>query len=196
VPILATPLLIHYLVGFYINLPFGAATAVLLIFFFHPRRDDNSLRFRQKLLHLDLPGFVIFIPAVLMLLLAVEWGGGKFPWHSATIIGLLCGCAGMMVVFAVWQWYQKDEASIPPKIFLSRNILTASVTSFFFFGSLQLMIYYLPIWFQVIKRASPTKSGIMLLPTVIGTLIFTMAGGALGRSILSYTFTTQWLTYP
>jgi hypothetical protein len=56
----ATPLLINHLVGFYINLPFGAATAVLLFFFFHPRRDDNSLRFRQKLLRLDLPGFLIF----------------------------------------------------------------------------------------------------------------------------------------
>jgi hypothetical protein len=127
----------------------------------------------------------MFIPAVIMLLLAVQWGGHTFAWNSATIIGLLCGFVGMVVVFTVWQWRQQDEASIPPKIFLNRNIYTASFISFFMMGCLQTTAYYLPIWFQVIKGASPQQSGIDILPVVLSSGLFTFVAGGLGGSFFS-----------
>src|ERR1700722_20350750 len=67
--------LLKYFIGFYINLPAGAATALLLVLFFHPgERETSKLLFTQKLEYLDLLGFLIFIPAAIMLLLAVQWG--------------------------------------------------------------------------------------------------------------------------
>ncbi|RFU31486.1 hypothetical protein B7463_g4855, partial [Scytalidium lignicola] len=165
---------------FYINLPCGGVTASILFFFFHPpKRVRSSLSLLQKLRRLDLPGFAIFFPGILMLLLAIEWGGSKYPWNSATVIGLLCGSVGTLILFVVWEWHQQANASIPLKIFLQRTILTSSLSSLFTFGSMQVGIYYLPIWFQVIKDASPTKSGIMFLPTVISCLLFTLTAGTL-----------------
>ncbi|KAH8799180.1 major facilitator superfamily domain-containing protein [Xylogone sp. PMI_703] len=165
---------------FYINLPCGAVTASILFFFFHPpKRVRSSMSLREKLGRVDIPGLAIFVPGILMLLLAIEWGGSKYAWHSATIIGLLCGSAGTLAVFMAWQWHQQSEASIPPKIFLQRTVFTSSLSSLFTFGSIQIGIYYLPIWFQVIKDASPTKSGVMFLPTVISCLIFTLVAGGL-----------------
>jgi len=69
------------------------------------------LPLREKLKHLDPGGLAIFIKAVVMLLLAVQWGGNKHAWKSTTIIDLLIGFAVPIVIFGLSQWYQNDEAS-------------------------------------------------------------------------------------
>uniref|UniRef100_A0A8H7TSB3 Major facilitator superfamily (MFS) profile domain-containing protein n=1 Tax=Bionectria ochroleuca TaxID=29856 RepID=A0A8H7TSB3_BIOOC len=78
---------------FYINLPIGGLAMVIVFFFVRVTRNTASTvsqtflsRFRQ----LDISGTAIFIPAVICLLLALQWGGAEYPWKSATIIGLFC----------------------------------------------------------------------------------------------------------
>ena len=170
---------------FYINLPFGAITAVITVFFFRPNdRSTTQLPFQQKLKHLDLPGLLLFVPAVIMLLLAVQWGGNKHAWKSATVIGLIIGFALLMSVFAAWQWHQQDEASIPPRIIGQRSVYSAATMLFFGLGSVQLVAYYLPIWFQVIKGATPVESGIRFVPSVLGNFVMSIISGALGTYLL------------
>jgi hypothetical protein len=150
------------------------------------KRDASQLSLIEKLKRLDLPGFALFIPAVIMLLLAVQWGGTKYSWNSATVIGLLCGFVGMLAIFIAWQWHAQDDASVPPRILLNRNVAVACVVSFFMFGSLQLIVYFLPIWFQVIKGATPTQSGINFLAAVLATMLFTFIAGGLGKLIVGH----------
>jgi hypothetical protein len=174
-------------IGFFINLPAGGVTAFLLFLFFHPvKREASQLSIIEKMKRLDLPGFALFIPAIVMLLLAVQWGGFKYSWNSATIIGLLCGFVGMLGIFIAWQWHAQEDASIPPRIMMNRDVVIACVVSFFMFGSLQLIVYFLPIWFQVIKGATPTQSGINFLPAVLATMLFTFIAGGLGKLALGH----------
>ena len=140
----------------------------------------------KKFKHLDPLGFILFAPAVIMLLLALQWGGEKYKWKSATIIGLLCGFAVLTPVFCMWQRHEQDEASIPPKIFMQRTVFSSAIVGWFAFGGLQLVTYYLPIWFQVILGASPTKSGVYYLPSVLGDISASVMGGVLGRLPLSF----------
>lgn len=37
-------------------------------------------------------------------------------------------------------------------------------------GSLLLITYYLPIWFQSVKKVGPTMSGVMILPTFLAQI--------------------------
>jgi hypothetical protein len=62
-----------------INLPFGLVTALFIIFFFESpkRKKAAKLTFREQLKHFDLEGFFFFAPAVVSLLLALQWGGSK-----------------------------------------------------------------------------------------------------------------------
>lgn len=136
----------------------------------------------ERVRKLDLLGFILFAPAIIMLLLAVQWGGNAYPWRSARIIGLFCGAGGLLLVFAAWEWRKQDEASIPPKLLSQRSVFLGSVIGFLASGSLQLVTYYLPLWFQVIKGASPTKSGVMNLPSILGTVILSVVAGGLGES--------------
>lgn len=99
----------------------------------------------QKMKHLDIIGILLFIPSVLMLLLAVQWGGHRYAWKSATIIGLFIGAGGMIIVFGAWEWRQQEEASIPPRIIRNKNLLFAALLSLVVVGSMNLVVYYMPI---------------------------------------------------
>ncbi|KAF8865990.1 MFS general substrate transporter [Acephala macrosclerotiorum] len=165
---------------FYINLPLGALTVVVLVVVFHPaERPETRLPLQEKISHLDLPGLLLFIPSVIMLLLAVQWGGNKYAWKSSTIIGLFVGFGLTMLAFAAWEWRQQDEASIPPRIIRQRSILAAIVIVFLGMGSVQLQAYYLPMWFQVIQNATPLHSGIRFLPSVLSNFVMSILGGAM-----------------
>ena len=160
---------------FCINLPVGAVTAIALVLLFHPPIRPNEERpLLERVRKLDLIGAFLFIPSIIMILLALQWGGNKYPWHSATIIGLICGFVSLFLVFIAWQLHQGDRAMIPPRFLHKRTIIASSLTSMCVFGSLFVTIYYLPEWFQVIKAASPLKSGVMnialFVPQIIGSI--------------------------
>ena len=117
-----------------------------------------------------------------MFLLAIEWGGDKFAWSSPTIIGLFCGSFATMVAFAVWEYHRGEDAMIPRHIISQRIVLCGCATVFFQLGSLLLLIYYLPVWFQVVLGVSPIESGIHTLPTIISQITGGMLQGTLSKS--------------
>lgn len=158
---------------FWINLPIGAITVITIILFFKPTTsyDPDDKTIWQKLEALDFVGFSLFAPAIIMVLLALQWGGSLHPWKSATIIGLLVGGGILGIVFALWQRYRGDHAMIPPRIITERTMFFACSTEFFAMGACFVSIYYLPEWFQVIKNASPTNSGLMYLPLALSDVL-------------------------
>lgn len=66
---------------FYINLPAGGVAAALLLLTRIPDAHSKGkpTEVLREIHHkLDLIGFVLFAPAVIMLLLAMQWGGNKY----------------------------------------------------------------------------------------------------------------------
>lgn len=168
------------------NLPLGGI--VFLIFFFFVRLPDRKLKDGDnsvvtKLLQLDLGGFAIFAAACVMLLIGLQWGGTKYSWSSSKVIGLLCGGGAGFALFGVWLAYKGDDAMIPPRILGSRKLVATGLTQFFQSGGTFILMYYLPIWFQSIKNASPLMSGVMILPTIISQIIASPLSGFLGKNV-------------
>lgn len=117
------------------------------MFFFHvPKRPLEKLDLKEKLSHLDLPGLALFVPAIIMILLVLQWGGHNYAWQSSQIIGLLVGFVLLIALYVMWQWKQQDEASIPPRIFLQRTVWSGCLILFFGLGTVILAAYYLPLW--------------------------------------------------
>lgn len=166
---------------FWINLPLGAVTLVTLFFCFHPPKGDDdvpqSLTIFDKLRKFDFIGLFLFGPSVVMLLLAVQWGGTTRPWNSATIIGLFVGGGLLSIVFALWQVRQGDAAMIPPRLLTERSMLFSCTAEFFAMGAIYISIYYLPEWFQVVRDASSTQSGVMYLPLALSDVFAAIATG-------------------
>lgn len=115
-----------------------------------------------------------------MLLLALQWGGIEHPWSSSVVIGLLVGFGVVMILFVLWTLRQKENALIPPRLFtVNRNPALLCAAAFFVNGPFQVIIYWLPIWFQGVLGASPTRSGINFFPTVISDVLAAFIGSAI-----------------
>ncbi|KAK9236192.1 major facilitator superfamily domain-containing protein [Lipomyces kononenkoae] len=167
---------------FYINLPLGGAVAIPFVLFIKlpvTRLTTSNLTVVQKILKIDLIGFLGFASACVMCLLGLEWGGETYPWNSATVIGLLCGGFIGFICVCGWFVYRRDSALIPPRLLKNRINCAIALTAFTQAGGTYTAQYWLPIWFQGVKGASPISSGIMILPTIISQLIASVSCGIL-----------------
>ncbi|KAF2015868.1 MFS general substrate transporter [Aaosphaeria arxii CBS 175.79] len=174
---------------FYINLPFGAVTAAFIIPFFNVTRrgKKSDATFVQQLQKLDLHGTALFLPAIVCLLLALQWGGSKYEWGSGRIIALLVLFGVLIIGFIVVQWWKGEDATVPPRVFLNRNVWGSAWFGAMLGAAFFILVYYLPIWFQAIKGVSATKSGIMNLPAILGLVIISMLAGGAVTAIGYYT---------
>lgn len=128
---------------FYINLPIGAVTAVFIVFFFKgtSREELSTLTWRQKILKLDLPGTCAFIPAVICLLLALQWGGSKYHWSNARIIALFVVAGVLLIAFVAIQRWQQDDGTVPPRIYFQRSVIAGSWFSFCLGGAFFILVF-------------------------------------------------------
>ncbi|KAK3196968.1 hypothetical protein GRF29_1536g165079 [Pseudopithomyces chartarum] len=174
---------------FYINLPLGAVTAAFIIPFFTIKRQTAKVNatLSQQIRKFDLEGTALFLPAIICLLLALQWGGSKYPWKSGRIIALLV-IAGLLIIgFLAIQVWKQEDATVPPRVFKNRNVWGSAWFGAMLGAAFFVMVYYLPIWFQSIKGVSATKSGIMNLPAILGLVVISMIAGGAVTAIGYYT---------
>lgn len=161
----------------------------IVIFFKEPERDSAKevSSWKERFARFDPIGTAVFIPAIICLLLALQWGGSKYNWGNARIIALfvLFGILGM--AFAAIQFWKGEYATVPPRIISQRSIASASFFATCLGASFFLLIYFVPIWFQAIKDVSATKSGIMNLPMVLGVVIMSIGTGGAVTALGYYT---------
>ncbi|KAL9006983.1 MAG: hypothetical protein Q9188_000271 [Gyalolechia gomerana] len=172
---------------FYINLPLGAVTILgIAIFFKSPQREKQaSIGFKARFRQFDPVGTTLFMPAIICLLLALQWGGSEYSWGNGRIIALFVIAGILALAFAFVQFRQGDNATIPIRIVKQRSMATASWFVFCLGASFFVLIYFVPIWFQAIKGVSATKSGIMVLPMILSLVLISVISGV-GVTVLGY----------
>jgi MFS family permease len=109
---------------FYVNLPIGAMVILGIILFFkaHDKTHEEPRDAKTRLLSLDPIGTVVFMPSIICLLIALQWGGSKYPWHDARIIALLVVFVVLIVIFIVVQIKNGENATTPLRIISQRSI--------------------------------------------------------------------------
>ncbi|KAI0123493.1 major facilitator superfamily domain-containing protein [Xylariales sp. AK1849] len=168
---------------FYINLPLGAVAAVLLVFTRIPELTVKpplswSL-VRNTIPELDLFGFILFAPASVMFLLALQFGGNSHPWNSAVVIGLFCGAGATAIIFGIWEFRMGDRAMIPGSVVKIRIVWSSVVQGMALMTTVYVSSQFLPIYFQGVKGDGPTMSGVSLLPSILSQLLFAVLSGIL-----------------
>ncbi|KAI4121179.1 MAG: hypothetical protein LQ338_006514 [Usnochroma carphineum] len=174
---------------FYINLPIGAVTTVIIFLFFKApkRKNVSSLSFWQKINELDTLGTLAFLPAIVCLLIGLQWGGTRYHWKNARIVVLLVFAGLLSVAFIAIQIWKQEKATVPPRIIRQRSIAFGTWFSFWLGSAYFLLIYYLPIWFQAVKGVSATQSGIRNLPLIMAHVICALLAGGLITATGYYT---------
>jgi hypothetical protein len=172
------------LLGFYLNLPFGGVVALFLLLIKVPDRIDRTNNATRLTIlglakKLDIAGFLIFAPATVMLLMALQWGGTEHPWNSATIIGLFCGAGASLIPFVIWEYYVGDNAMIPVSVIRHRVVWSSCIYGAFFLGAVMTFTYYMPIYFQAVRGVSPSLSGVYLFPSILSQMIAAVLSGVM-----------------
>ena len=170
---------------FFINLPCGAFVAAVFFTVQIPEGVKPSARLAtiSQIFHtLDVVGFLIFAPAIIMFLLALSWGGTTgYPWGSATIIGLFVGSAPVFAIFLAWEHYRGATAMLPLAMFSQRVVGFATLVQFFAMGGMIVTVYYMPVWFQAVLGKKPTLAGAFLVPMVGAQILTAVTGGILSK---------------
>ena len=147
-------------------------------------KSDSSSKCLSTLKKLDIIGFALFAPAAIQFLLALEWGGSRYAWKSSTIIGLFCGAASTFCVFLAWEYRRGDSAMIPFSMIRRRIVWCSCSVALLFMATLSITSYYMPIYFQAIRNATPTMSGVYILPAILSQIVFATVSGVLGTRLI------------
>jgi MFS transporter len=110
--------------------------------------------------------------------LALTLGGTSYAWDSGLIIGLGLATVVLLVAFVLVE-QRAAEPVLPPRLFRNHVFTVTSgiglIVGFGLFGS----VTYLPLFLQVVNHASPTSSGLQILPLMGGLLLTSIASGQL-----------------
>jgi len=175
----------HITSGFYINLPLGALSLIMISFIRLPdqrQKPEEKPKLLAIINRLDPIGFILFASACVEILLAFQLGGSSYAWNSSTIIGLFVGFGATLVVFTFWESHRGDTAMIPLSMLGQRVVYSSCLTVVSQFGSLQVFAYFLPLWFQTIKGVDPILSGAYFMATAGPLIAATVITGILGIS--------------
>jgi hypothetical protein len=106
---------------------------------------------------LDLAGAGLMVAAALALLLALAWGGVRYPWTSPTIVGLFAASAALWVAFA-WRLLHAAEPFIPLTMLAEPVVLGIAAAGFFSIGTIVGLSIFIPIYVELVLAHSPSAS--------------------------------------
>ncbi|POS80608.1 SGE1 [Diaporthe helianthi] len=187
---------------FYVNLPIAAACAAVILFLFRPAAARTKkhvvgvgvvpLSLREKMAHMDPAGVLLVLAALVCFTRAVEVAGVHRAWGSGEVIGLFVGSGVAAVAFVVSQYLQGDHALLVSRLVRQRGVWVSMGFGFFHEGAFCLLLYYMPIYFQVVAGISPSEAGFRNLPLLISCAIGSALTGFLVSRFGYYTPFMVW----
>ncbi|PQE08163.1 major Facilitator Superfamily protein [Rutstroemia sp. NJR-2017a BVV2] len=164
---------------FYLNLPIGGVALVFLFLFLNVHYDKET-HLMDRLKRIDWIGNIIFVLAMVSILIALSWAGSKYPWSSFRIlVPLILGLLGLVGFLAYEASPWCVEPTMPLHLFTNRTSTTAYALTFLHSIATISAIYFLPIYFQGVRSASPARSGVDLLPTILFLIPAAITAGGL-----------------
>src|SRR5690349_19002009 len=114
--------------------------------------------------------------AATAIILMTTWGGTQYAWGSVQVIGLavlgLVSTAAFLAIEA-----RAAEPILPLGVFRNRNFSVAIAMSFLLGLALFGALTFLPLYQQTVQHLSPTQSGLMLIPMMLGSTVTALISG-------------------
>ncbi|KAK7736131.1 hypothetical protein SLS53_007158 [Cytospora paraplurivora] len=165
---------------FYINLPVGGVSLIMLFSFLHVRSRRDSDWFTRLVRGVDLIGNLLIVAGTTIMLVALSYAGNPYPWGSwHTLVPLVIGLA-LLGVLGAWEslslWASRyswstplvkwapPEPVMPPRLFASATSVIIAINTFLYTAVTYWGVFFLPVYFQTVKLASPLAAGVDVLP--------------------------------
>ncbi|KAG2172481.1 hypothetical protein INT44_006654 [Umbelopsis vinacea] len=138
---------------------------------------EGSSSFRDKFKRIDWLGIAFSILFVVLLLLALSWGGVKYAWNSPHVIACFVASGVSLILLVFIEGWVAKEPLIPFPVILNPAVAIIYIFTFFvafgFIGTL----YFGPVIFQSVYGADSTTSGLRLLPYMVCMIAASIGSG-------------------
>lgn len=159
---------------FFVNVPVAVVAFVTL---------GVALKSRARVRRqIDYAGAVLMTMFLSATVLVANIGGSTMPWLSPTVLGLGAAALAALAGF-VWREAHATEPVMPLALFRNNNFVVVNLVGFMVGVAMFGAITFVPLFMQTVKGLSPTASGIMLLPMMVGLIgTSALAGRAISRT--------------
>ncbi|HEX7626807.1 MAG TPA: MDR family MFS transporter [Gaiellaceae bacterium] len=165
---------------FYVNLPVGAVALAMIAVAF-------KVPIVKKRHAMDYLGASLLAGSLGSIVLFTSLGGTTWGWSSPKIIGLIAASIVLTPLF-VFVESRAAEPILPLGLFRNHTFSVTSAIGFIIGFALFGAVTYLPLYLQVTKGSSPTRSGLQLTPLMAGVLVTSITSGQLISRLGRYRF--------
>lgn len=171
--------------AFYIQVPFIVLAGILAgIFVDIPVKETDKSKIRR----VDFAGAITLCASLVLLLLGLNSGGNVVPWKHPLVLVSLPLSGVFLIAFVIIEDRFATEPIIPVRLLLHRTVAACCLTNWFITMSVFSIIYYVPLFFQVVQHLSATAVGLRLIPYAAGASIGSLSAGILMRATGRYYF--------
>ena len=154
---------------FYINMPVGLAALAIV-------SGNLHVAYRRVPHAVDYAGAALLVGCVTSLVLVTSLGGDEVSWGSPLIVALGALVPVLLAAFIARE-RRAPEPVLPLRLLCNPILAVAAIVNglaalLFFMG-----VYFLPVFFQQVKGITPTRSGVLLIPFMLGTVAGTISSG-------------------
>jgi EmrB/QacA subfamily drug resistance transporter len=153
---------LHWSMIFWLNIPLGLAAA------FMSHRQLKLVPVHERAHKIDVTGAALMMGAATAFLLALTWGGTRYPWLSQQIALLTATALVLTVVFFYWV-LRVPEPFLPVAVLKNPVMRAGSLTSACAQGVAIGLTIFVPLYYEMVHGLSASDSGLALIPIVIMT---------------------------
>ncbi len=158
--------------NFFVGAPVAIAAIILL------QRTLHLPKVGKRKARVDYLGAVLIAGGVSLLMIWVTMAGSQFEWMSWTTAWMVAASV-LMLVAAVIVELNVDEPIIPLSLFKNRTFTLAVVASISVGVAMFGTSVFLSQYMQLARGATPTESGLLTLPMIVGLLVSSTVVGQL-----------------
>ncbi|KIW99543.1 uncharacterized protein Z518_11282 [Rhinocladiella mackenziei CBS 650.93] len=164
-----------------------ALQLLAVVLFLHiesPKHEKLTIIAQIK--RVDPIGIFFFIPSMVCLILALQWGGSTYSWSAPKIIALLVTFSVLFIAFVVVEVLMPEDAMAPTRVILNRSIAGSMTFMFLLSGGSMSVVYYLTVWFQAVKGDSAMHAGVSTIPLILSLVIMSIVAAICTEKIGYY----------
>lgn len=140
-----------------------------------PKRQSET-PWRKQLPRIDILGAFLLVLIIFGILFGLD-RGSNVSWHSPLTIGSLCATVPLSIAFLGVETRFAVEPFTPGHIIFDKALFACYVHNFFLYAAFTALIFYLPLFFQVILEMTPAQAGASLIPAAVSAVVGTLLGG-------------------
>jgi EmrB/QacA subfamily drug resistance transporter len=156
---------------FYINLPLGALALGVISTAFTSRQTTQ----RRSI---DWVGTLVLAGGLSGVILYTSLGGTSYAWTAPEMLAALVGGVALLAVFPFVE-SRAAEPILPLELFRNATFRTTSAIGFIIGFALFGSVTFIPLYLQIVKGDSATRSGLLMTPMMLGVLATSTASGFL-----------------